>query len=473
MKKLFNILLINLIVLSSCQFRQEASPIDNLPKNIEIWNLFDESSVFEWQIQDFKSKNPWVTIVYKKFSDPKDYEQLIINEIAEWRCPDIFTLKNTWVEKHKWKLFPIEVWSTKIPMNSEIFSNTFLQIAVNNLTIDWKLYWVPLYIDTLALYYNKQILWDHFNSNKPENTWDKVSTQVERLSKNDNSVEWFQLAWIAMWWADNIVRSNDILYLLMLQYWAKFIDWTTWEVQFANSQWKIPWSGENNIPWKFALDFYTSFWKSSFKNFSWSERMTARYKESSEIYPFVQWKVAMIFGYSYLYEDLKNIISQFRSSNKDTILAKDIWIIEVPQIYPFSESSKRDSLGSYFPMVVSRNSKNPSLAWDFLIHLSSKQSLIDYNEKTNKPSSRIDLLDDQKLDPIYWVFARQASYSKSYPNFIADEDSYNIVFSQMIKNVVKSKEKSQNALISGQVIIQCIVDKYIKKEEMLWIDCFK
>jgi len=37
----------------------------------------------------------------------------------------------------------------------------------------------------------------------------------------------------------------------------------------------------------------------------------------------------------------------------------------------------------------------------------------------------------------------------------------------MIKNVVKSKEKSQNALISGQVIIQCIVDKYIKKEEML------
>jgi len=52
-------------------------------------------------------------------------------------------------------------------------------------------------------------------------------------------------------------------------------------------------------------------------------------------------------------------------------------------------------------MVVSRNSKNPSLAWDFLIHLSSKQSLIDYNEKTNKPSSRIDLLDDQKLDPIY------------------------------------------------------------------------
>lgn len=473
MKKLLNIILIISLLWSWCTCRREIVKTNTLPQKIEIWNLFDESSVFEWQIQTFKSQNPWVSVIYKKFSDPKAYEELIINEIAEWRGPDIFTLKNTWMEKHKGKLYPLQVWATKIPMNQEIFQDTFLQTATQDLIIDWNIYWVPLYIDTLALYYNKQILWDHFNTNKPETTWDKLNTQVERLSKTDNSVEWFSLAWIAMWWSSNITRSIDILYLLMLQYWANFFDKTSSEVQFANTQWKIPWTWENNVPWRYALDFYSSFWKSSFKSYSWSDRMTARYKESSEIYPFIQWKVAMIFWYSYLYEDLQNLISQFRSTNKNTILASDIWVIEVPQILPFTESSKRDSLSSYFPIVVSRNSENPYLAWDFLLHISWKQSLTDYNEKTHKPSSRIDLLDDQKLDPIYWVFARQASYSKTYPNFITDEQNYNTVFMHVIDNVVKSKEKSQEALINWQLIIQCLTEKFIKKEKMLWVDCFE
>lgn len=421
MKKLISIIISSVLIFSSCSFRSDSSLNDSLPKKLVIWNLFDNSDVFQWQIQGFKSTNPWVEIVYKKFSSIENYEDLLINEIAEWKWPDIFTIKNTWLLKYKWKLEPLFVWWTKIPMNEQIFKETFLPVASKDLISDWKIYWIPLFIDTLALYYNKQILWDHFTEWKPAQTWDKLSIQAEQLSKQNNSVEWFSLAWISMWRSDNIVRALDILYLLMMQYWAIFYNDKLQKIVFADIQWRVPWTWENNEPAKFALDFYSSFWNSSYKNYSWNDRITARYTESSEIYPFIQWKVAMIYWYSYLYEDLKSLISQFRNSNKETINAKDIAISNVPQVQPFSESAKRDSLASYFPLVVSRNTQNPALAWDFLLYLSSRESLIDYNERTHKPSSRIDLLDDQKIDSVYWVFARQASYSKSYPDLVIDE----------------------------------------------------
>lgn len=464
MKRFISIILISVLVLSSCSFRKEAAPSASLSNKITIWNLFDDSDVFEWQIQAFKSANPWVEIVYKKFSNIDNYEDLLLNEIAEWKWPDIFTVKNTWIEKYKWKLEPLYVWGTKTPMNEQIFKETFLPVAAKDLIIDWKIYWIPMFIDTLALYYNKQILWDAFTEWKPAETWEKFSTQVEQLSKPNNSVEWFSLAWTAMWRSDNIVRALDIFYLLMLQYWALFYDSQLQKIVFADIQWRVPWTWENNEPAKFALDFYTSFWRSSYKNYSWNDRITARYDESSEVYPFIQWKVAMIFWYSYLYNDIKSLISQFRNSNKETININDIAISETPQIQPFSESSKRDSLASYFPLVVSRNTENPALAWDFLLYLSSKESLSDYNERTHKPSSRIDLLDDQKIDPVYWVFARQASYSKSYPDKVVDDKKYNIVFNEIIDKVVKNKKMPEQSLIDGQRIIQCLLDKETKEE---------
>ena len=473
MKKLFILIVVSVLLASSCAFKSKPAPDSWLPKSITIWNLFDDSKVLEGQIQSFKSNNPWVKIIYKKFVNIEDYERLLINEIAEWRWPDIFAIKNNWVDRHMWKLFPLQVWTTKEAMNRDIFESTFLPVVSKDLIKDWIIYGVSLYVDTLALYYNKQILWDHFNSNKPAETWDELSDQVERLTKKDNSIEGFSLAWIAMWWVDNIVRAMDIFYLLLLQYWAEFVDYNTWRVKFANSHWTVEGTWERNLSWKFALDFYSSFWKSSYKNYSWNDRITARYSESSEVYPFIQWKVAMIFWYSYLYEDLKSSISQFRTSNKDTISDKDIWVVEAPQLHSFAQSTKRDSLASYFPLVVSRNSQNPYLAWDFLIYLSWKQSLIDYNEKTNKASSRLDLLDDQKLDPVYWVFARQSSYAKSYPDIVVDEQAYTNIFSDLIEKVINSKESSQEALNQWQVTIQCLVDKFVKKDEMLEVDCFK
>lgn len=470
MKKIIAILLTSTLLLTWC-LKKDSSNENKEPIKIVIWNLFDDTDVLAGQIQAFKSKNPKLEIEYKKFNDPVFYEEILINELAEWNWPDIFTIKNTGLEKHKWKIEPLKVWFTDLAMNEQIYRETFLPVVSNDLIKDWNIYWVSLYADTLALYYNKSFFKDHFTTWKPSDTWSWLTKQVEQLTRKDNSIERFSLAWISMWRSDNIIRAVDILYLIMMQYWAEFYEKDTNKITFSDTQWKLLTNSDSNLPSKTALNFYTSFWKASYKNYSWNQLITSRSEEKNEIYPFVAWKTAMIFWYSYLYDDIVSKISQLKNLWKDTISKWDIAIAEVPQIEAFSDSWKRDSLASYYPLVVSKNSKNPKEAWDFLLYLTSKESLVDYYEKTSKPSSRIDLIEEQKLEPLYWVFARQAAYAKTYPNIVLDDEKYKTIFNAIIDVTVKSKQEAQEALVEWQRIIQCLLDVEIKKEKMLWVNC--
>ena len=316
----------------------------------------------------------------------------------------------------------------------------------------------------MALYYNKQYFEDNFASWKPAKTWKKFTKQVEQLTRTDNSIEKFKISGVAMWRSDNILRSNDILYMLMLQFWTQFYDEKIWKAIFADIQWNRNISWESKKPWEKALTLYTSFWKPLFKNYSWNKEITSKFKDKNELYPFITWKTAAIFWYSYLKKDLDKIISQFRSKWYETISKKDIWVVEVPQVTDFDETWKRDALVSYFPFVVSKNVKNPKLAWDFLNYLWSKESSLDYFEKTNKPSSRLDLIDDQKLEKFYWVFAREATYWKSYPDFVIDSKKYDEIFKNAIQKINDNRAKPSTAISEAQRKIQCLIDKYKKND---------
>ena len=249
MKKIFALFLISGLLFSSC-LKREKVVVDNAPKELTIWNLFDESSIFEWQIQSFSSLYPWVKINYKMFSDKDFYDWLLLDQLAEWKWPDIFVIKNTDLDKWKWKLEPLYVWWTDKPMNVQIYNETFLPVVWKNLIRDWKIYWMTPAIDTLALYYNKWYFEDNFASWKPAKTWNKLTKQVEQLTRSDNSIEKFKLSGIAMWRSDNIVRSCDILYLLMMQYWTQFYDEKIWKAIFADIQWNRNVSWESKKPWE-------------------------------------------------------------------------------------------------------------------------------------------------------------------------------------------------------------------------------
>lgn len=424
-------------LLSGC-VRKEQQTVQKVEKvDLVYYSLFDEEDVLAPLIQQYSAKNPNVTVRYRKFNDPVEYMNLIVNELAEGQGPDIFSAPNYWFLRNVKKISPVPVAT----LSPQQFEQTFVSVANDDLVLRdpsdgaEKVFGIPLSVDTLALYYNKAAYEDKIPAQgRPAATWEGIKEDVFKLSKTDNSFERFEVAGIAMGRADNIARAVDILYLLLLQYDTRFYNENISQTAFVNQQTTSS-TGLLINPAAEALREYTSFALPTNKNYSWNNYLANADSPVKEMETFARGKVVMIFGYSYLYEQMKAQIQDLKEKGVQTISDQDIRIAGVPQVNdPATSTQKRVAYASYYAETVARTSEHPKEAWDFLMFLSSKENLQYYNGKTHKPTSRRDMIEDQKKDPIYGVFAEQTGFAESLPLY--DYERYKQIFSQAITSVL-------------------------------------
>lgn len=406
---------------------------------LTYYRLFDDEDIFEPLIRAYESENTHVTINYRKFTDPEQYLDLIINELAEGEGPDIFSMHNTWFTQHRKKLTPVP--STLI--TTEDFNNVFVSVTGDDLVIPdqtgtEQIYGLPMYVDTLALYYNQ----DHFEDavpsrGKPASTWEELQEDVYKLTKSDNSFERFEVAGIAMGRADNILRAIDILYLLMIQFGTEFYDEAFTEATFADSTGAN--TGTLEYPGAGALSFFTQFALPSSKYYTWNAYLADDDSAEKEIKTFARGKASMIIGYSYLYEEIMDQISELDKKGQDSIDTSTVKIAAIPQVEdPETSTEKRDTYASYFAETVARTSENSEEAWKFLSYLVEKENLAHYHTETNRPTSRRDMIEEQAEDSTYGVFAEQIGYAESFP--IADADAYTEIFAEAIDAVLDTED---------------------------------
>jgi ABC-type glycerol-3-phosphate transport system substrate-binding protein len=180
----------------------------------------ENSDVFAPIIAKYKETHPNVTIKYKKFNDPTEYENLLVNEMAEGKGPDIFYVHNTWLPKHSKKITPLD--STVItPQN---LTDTYVSVVANDFVQPdpasgvKKIYALPLYVDTLGLYYNKADFESKIpERGKPAMTWEGIKGDADKLRTEDSTTKALEHGEIALGRADNIRYAADILYNLFLQ----------------------------------------------------------------------------------------------------------------------------------------------------------------------------------------------------------------------------------------------------------------
>ncbi|MFC1750456.1 extracellular solute-binding protein [Pseudomonadota bacterium] len=430
---------------------QEVTTATLEPATLVYYKMFDGEDTMKPLIQQYQAENPMVQIIYRKFDNLKEYEDLIINELAEGEGPDIFSVPNYWFLRHKKKISPLPYEM----MTPEIFDQTFVSVATNDLVLRdpadgySKIYGLPLTVDTLAVYYNKSTFEDKVPSRgRPAETWEELKEDVFKLTKTDNSFERFEVAGISMGRADNISRAVDILYLLMIQHGAQFYNENISSATFDKEK-SITATGQSINPATEALDLYTSFALPANKNYSWNQYLADSRQHEKEMETFARGKVAMIFGYSYLYEDLKNKIEDLSKKGVNTMDPADIKIAPVPQVNdPNTSTEKRDAYANYFAETVSRTSENQRAAWDFLMFITTKENVAFYSDKTKKPTSRRDMIEDQTLDPIYGVFASQIGYAESLP--IYDADRYEEIFSAAINSVLATVSPADAIKIAAE-----------------------
>lgn len=452
------ILLFGIGFAAGCFRTKEFKPkSDTTQVTLTYYKLYDDSDVIEPLIQEYMAIFPNVKINYRQFTDPDEYYNLIINELAEGEGPDIFSVPNTWLIKNYKKVAPAPV--NMIP--PQIFEDTFVSVTYDDLvranpeTGQEQVYALPMTVDTLALYYNKDQLEDAIpERGKPATTWEGIKEDVFKLTKEDKSFERFEVSGMAMGFADNVSNAADILYLLMVQSPGSFYDKNFQKAIFSQQQ-GVDSAGNPINPGEDALNYYTSFASPSNKNYSWNAYLADANSDTKEIATFARGKVSMIIGYSYMYQQIIDEINELKARGLSTIDPDSVRITTIPQISdPSLSTEKRDAYAHYFVETVARTSENTDWAWDFLYFLTKKESLQHYNDKTHKPTSRRDMIEDQKTDPIYGVFAEQIGFAESLQIF--DEEIYKTSMLKAI-NAVLATKSAKDAMKIAQEEINAIL----------------
>ena len=125
-----------------------------------------------------------------------------------------------------------------------------------------------------------------------------------------------------------------------------------------------------------------------------------------------------------------------------------IKVAPFPQLIdPAVSTEKRDTYASYFGLGVAHTSEYPDAAWDFLTFLTAPDGERYYFENTHKPTSRRDLIPEQRLDPVYGTFVDQVGYAESFP--VVDYFEFRNLFSGVI-DAVNEGQSARSALTGIQ-----------------------
>jgi multiple sugar transport system substrate-binding protein len=396
-----------------------------------IWGLWDDSGLMDKYISDFRKQYSNIKIEYRKLT-PQEYETDLVNALAENRGPDIFAMHHTWYSKHKNKLAPMP----ENIMTLKEYKERFVDVVYDDFVVGDKIYGVPFYTDTLALFYNKDAFNDAGIVNPPA-TWKEVQDLVPRLTKIDQFGNFIQSG-IALGTGDNINRSPDLLAALMIQTGAQMTNPNDY-TQITFSQGRTQ-SGQDIKPAELALEYYTDFANPRKVVYNWNPTL------NNSIDAFYEREVAMMISYSYQVEAIKAKAPRLNFA-----------VAPLPQV---SLESGLANYANYWGYGVSSQSKYPSEAYQFLKFMTEKEQSQQYFLSTKRPTPRRDLIDIQSQDIDYGIFVKQVLQAKTWRQ--PDNNTVDKILIEAINNVNLGLFSYSKALSQAQAQIQALVNDFAR-----------
>ncbi|MDD3006859.1 MAG: extracellular solute-binding protein [Candidatus Pacebacteria bacterium] len=411
--------------LSSCPWSKTL--VDKTPNKVTLtfYGAYDTKNNWAGVINAFRAqeridRNLDVTVVYTQLNK-YNYEDLIYDSLVNKKGPNIFMMFNSWLPKYEARI-------TEMPetiMTMDQFEKNFVPVTMDDLTVTnastgvSKIYSLPLYVDTPALYYNKDMLYNAEIVHTPT-TWPEFADDVEKLTILDSNGK-IKRSGAAFGGSKYVNRSQDIVMMMVMQNNMKSSDTSGNLVSFRTEE-----SAR-------AVKLYTDYANSANRFYSWDY--------DSQIYSidaFIEGKAAMSINYSY---DIMTIDEKTRGSlNYGTA--------PVPQKY----ADFKANYANYWSPVVAKGADCAkekgtvvdceALAWDFVSFAAKPDNARIYLNSTQRPAANLTLVEEQmgevgsKLAP----FAEQTLTAKSWSN--ANNKKSDAVLLNMIETIITTdKEK--------------------------------
>lgn len=386
-----------------------AAPVSTQPVTLQYWGVFTDSDDMAVLISAFTKKHPNIQVQYRKFR-PEEYEQKLLEAFAEDRGPDLFTIHSTWLQRYKSKLSPLppKITFTVFTKEGSGFSEKTVATAseISGLSLKQlrdqfvqtvekdvlaqasttstvkSIFALPFFVDSLAMYYNKDLLAQNALV-KPAANWNDLRDHAEKLTRRVKDSDIITQPAVAMGTAKNVHRAGDLLIALMAQNGAIISD-QNGNITF-NGPGKTTPAKDEAYPAARALQFYLDFANPGLNAYSWNE------EQGDALDAFADGKLAYYFGYSY---DLASIRSRNPRLNFD--------VAALPQF------DKPTNIANYWMEAVPMKSKRKNEAWLFIQETATnKEALAKYLKTTKRAAALTELIQTQLEDIDLGVFAKQ------------------------------------------------------------------
>ncbi|HOX60756.1 MAG TPA: extracellular solute-binding protein [Candidatus Magasanikbacteria bacterium] len=374
------------------------------PVTLNYWTVYNNTTALEKIVAKYKTLRPYVTVKIKQLR-AEEFDSLFVNALADNVPPDVISIQANNMGKYVARLSPmptkvkmatvtvskntlknettVTMDEPSLPAVSTIKKN-FVSTVYDDVVFGDKAYGMPLALDTLVMYYNKDLL-DKANIPEPPKTWEEfmeASLAGTKFSADGEVVQ----SGVAMGTAKNINNAFDILSLLMMQGGVKMASGNF--VTFASGVEK----GMNNSAVE-ALRFYTDFARPTKKVYSWSEKMENAFDA------FTRGKSLFYFGYGYEAGRIKQNAPQM-----------NLEVAVVPQLNPNSVTN----VANYWIESVVKNSRKQNTAWDFVRFMTLPENIAIYVAETKQPTPLRSQIAKQQEDPFLAPFASSALTAKNW-----------------------------------------------------------
>ncbi len=388
-----------------CQGLSQQQVAATKPITLEYWTVFDDVDALQAQIAKYKAERPYLTINLKQLTAGELYPRLL-EALAEDHGPDIISVRNRWMRFYQPKLaaMPPGVSDTtvrveKTTLGTQTIVNTvpqtlptalqvdkeYVQAVKNDVIVDGKIYGLPLSLENMALFYNKDLL-DKAGVAEPPKNWEEFQAAVKKLTKFDKKTGKILQSGAAMGTGNNIPGFEDILYILFRQSNLSFVSKTG----LAAFQSGAPNQANPAIS---VMNFYTDFANSARDTYTWNEEM------GNALDQFVNGSLAFFFGYSYHYPVIKARAPQLNVS-----------ILPMLQLNP----EQPVNAANYWVQTVTDKSKNKNEAWGLLNFLTHSKTTKDYLDQSSRPSALRTYIAGQLDNTELYPFVSQVLISDSW-----------------------------------------------------------
>lgn len=422
------------------------------PVTLNYWTVYDNVPELQRLATEYNGLHSYITVNVRQLRF-EEYQDKFLTALADDVGPDIMSLHVRDLLKHVSRLSSSPASSTVAtvvttggfsPKTTVTFENNllptvngvknnYLQTVGEDVIIAGKIYGLPLTVDTMALYYNKDLLDQAGIATPPEN-WTDFLTAVKQGTKVDpNNPDIITQSGVALGTAKNIDNAPDLYAILLLQKGVKIVD--RGYVTFANNL-------DRNVasPALEALRFYSDFARPEKETYSWNEQMENAFDE------FVRGKSIFYFGFAFDYDRIKARAPQM-----------NLAISPMLQL----NSDVVSNVASYWVETVPKKSKHQNEAWDFIRFISTPDNLKKYSAKAHTPSAlRVHNKDQKNIENPLYPFASQVLQAENWyrgKDYSAGQNTFRNLITNYLKpypDPTKESERDNQLLFTAAQTLQ-------------------